>query len=73
MAKDSSAKYYRDEKEKKSLKKILPKEKKNNMGVINIKVSLKMRKDGWLSIEKIIPKWKKRFTIISIVHSIKSI
>ena len=28
MAKDSSAKYYRDEKEKKSLKKILSKEKK---------------------------------------------
>ena len=32
MAKDSSAKYYRDEKEKKSLKKILSKEKKKQYG-----------------------------------------
>ena len=64
MSKNSSAKYYRDNKERlqkrlvENMKVLLKKKKKksNNIGVRNIKISLNMKNKGWLNIEKTITK-----------------
>ena len=64
MSQNSSAKYYRDNKERlqkrlaENMKVFLKKKKKksNNIGVSNIKISLNMKNKGWLSIEKTITK-----------------
>ena len=58
MSKDSSNKYYQDNKEgiqnslSKDIKVFAKKKKSDNMGTTNIKFSLKMKRKLWLSIEK---------------------
>ena len=61
MPKNSSAKYYQDNKErlqKKFLKdiRVFLNEKRNNIVVSNTKTSLKMKSKSWLSIQKNITK-----------------
>ena len=78
MCKDSSAKYYKYNKERlqkrlmKDIKVFSKKEKKksNNIVVSYIEISLKMRNIVWLSTEK---KRKNRSTIVSIMCNIKQI
>lgn len=78
MCEDSSAKYYKYNKERlqkrlmKDIKVFSKKEKKksNNIVVSYIELSLKMRNIVWLSTEK---KRKNRSTIVSIMCNIKQI
>ena len=49
------------------------KEKKSNISVNDIKISLKIKTKGWLSVEKILQSDKKLFTMIKIVYSIKHV
>ena len=46
MSKGSSTKCYQDNKER------LQKRKNNNMGINDIKISLRMKSQGWFSMEK---------------------
>ena len=72
MSKDSSAKYYQNNKERlqknlvKGIKVFLKKKKKksNNMVVNDVKIYQKMKNKGFLSIEKILFNEKNNLIII---------
>ena len=61
MSKDSSAKYYRDKKERRQKQ---ASEKKRQYGCEQYKNPQKMENKSYLSVEKILQNEKKRITVI---------